>query len=517
MKLRAPLGRLFERLERVFDRAFTPAHNPLHRLGALGWFFFWVVVASGVYLYIFFDTGITAAYRSVESLTHTQWYLGGVMRSLHRYASDALVIVMLVHLAREYAKDRYRGARWFAWFTGVPMIWLVYVLGISGYWLVWDELAQYVAIGTSEWLDSLGIFGKSVARNFLDQDTLSNRFFTLMVFVHILVPLLLLFLMWIHIQRNADAKVNPPRALAAGTLAALLAVSFANPAVSHAPADLDKVVTRVNLDWFYLPIYPLLDRLPGLWLWAAVGSMTLLLLVLPWLPPLKRRPAAVVSLPNCNGCGRCAADCPFSAIDMQPRSDGTAFAEEAVVDASLCVACGICTGACPTATPFRRAGPLIAGIELPDVPSAQLRERTRQAAARIDAAPRIVVYACEHGVEPEAIGDGAAVVGVRCAAALPPSFIDFVLSHGYADGVVIAGCRYDDCHYRLGARWVEARLARRRDPYLRARVPRERLRVHWVGRLGGRELAAALARFRTELAALPAPLAPAAQEAVNEN
>ena len=110
-----------------------------------------------------------------------------------------------------------------------------------------------------EWLDTLGIFGEPVARNFLNGEALSDRFFTLMVFVHILVPLFMLFLMWIHIQRNSYADINPPKGLAFGTLATMTVLSLVFPAVSHVPANLDTVVTSVNLDWFYLSAYPMLN------------------------------------------------------------------------------------------------------------------------------------------------------------------------------------------------------------------------------------------------------------------
>ena len=95
-----------------------------------------------------------------------------------------------LHLSREFILGRLRGPRWSAWFTGVVLLWFVFACGISGYWLVWDKLAQFVAIATTEWLDALPLFGEPIARNFLDNATLSGRFFTLMVFLHIAVPLL---------------------------------------------------------------------------------------------------------------------------------------------------------------------------------------------------------------------------------------------------------------------------------------------------------------------------------------
>jgi quinol-cytochrome oxidoreductase complex cytochrome b subunit len=109
-------------------------------------------------LNIFFDTGVTQAFASVEYMTNDQWYAAGVMRSLHRYASDGLVAVMLLHILREFSLDRYRGVRWFSWATGIPVLLFIYVAGISGYWLVWDKLAQYVAIVSTEWLDHLPFF-----------------------------------------------------------------------------------------------------------------------------------------------------------------------------------------------------------------------------------------------------------------------------------------------------------------------------------------------------------------------
>jgi len=90
---------------------FDPELNPLGQLGALGWFLFWIVAATGIYLFAFFDTGIVNAYGSVEWLSTDLWWHAGIMRSFHRYASDLMVAVMLVHLVREFVYDRYRGVR----------------------------------------------------------------------------------------------------------------------------------------------------------------------------------------------------------------------------------------------------------------------------------------------------------------------------------------------------------------------------------------------------------------------
>ncbi len=494
---------LFDRAEALFDLAFGQHLNPFAWLGALGWYFFWIVALSGVYLYIFFDTGITDAYASVDYITNDQWYLAGVMRSLHRYASDALVVIIVLHLLREFGLDRLRGKRFFAWVTGIPSIFFVYICGISGYWLVWDQLAQYIAIATSEWLDALPMFGEPIANNFLNSTTLGGRFFTLMVLIHIFAPLFMLLMMWVHIQRHARAKVNPPRPLAIGTAVMLVALSLIHPAVSQPPADLDVVPTELAFDWFYLGVYPLLDILPGGQLWLYIGAGFLLLALLPWLPPAKPPPAAVVSLDNCNGCARCFDDCPFGAIAMVPRSDGKAYETEAAVNLSNCLSCGMCVGACPTATPFRRTSDIVAGIELPAYPIATLREDTLAASTRFGDTPRMLVYACERCGMTTGEENGAQVISLPCIAMLPPSFIDFALSRGLADGVALAGCASGECYYRLGNAWMAQRLNGERDPYLRDRVDRTRLRHLRVRAASAGQRRKQLKEFSDSLAELP--------------
>ncbi len=497
------LAALFHRLELGLDAIFGRRWNPLYQLGALGFFYYWVVAVSGIYLYIFFDTGTNAAYESVERLTYDQWYLGGVMRSLHRYASDGMVLMMGVHILREYAHGHLKGPRWFTWVTGIPILGFVFVAGITGYWLVWDKLAQYVAIETSAWFDWLGIFGEPIARNFASPASLDDRFFTLLMFIHIVVPLLLLLVLWIHLQRVTRPAINPNRALALGTFLMLVVLSFVKPAVSHDAADLAQVAQELHLDWFYLPAYPLMDLLSYGGVWALALTVTVVLVVLPWLPPRWKARPAVVHLESCNGCERCADDCPYNAILMRPRSDGLPFDREAVVDPSLCIACGLCAGACPTATPFRRRSALLPGIELPDQTLSDLRETLETASASLAGEPRVVVFACRFGAKAEALaGDDVAVITQPCTASLPPSFIDYVLSRRLAEGVMLAGCSEGACEYRFGARWTEARIAGQRDPYLRARVPRERLRVVGASRCEGKRLAAALAAFKHDLSGL---------------
>lgn len=475
----------------------------MRHLGALGFFLFWTMAATGAYLYVFYDTSVEGAYRSVEALARQQPYAGGVIRSLHRYAADAFVLVVVLHLVRELALGRFRGFRWFSWVSGVPLIWLMFASGVVGYWLSWDRLAQFVAIATTEWLDWLRLFGDPLARNFVASESVGDRLFTLLMFIHIGLPLALLAGMYVHIQRISHADTFPARSLAWGTFAALLVLALFRPVGGQGPADLATAPQALSLDWFYLFIYPLVYWRSAGDAWALVIVVSLCLLALPLLPGRGREPVAQVNLANCNGCARCFADCPFEAIVMETRPESAHGRPNAIVRAELCAGCGVCVGACPSATPFRRGEILVTGIDLPQQPINALRAGLERALATVDgSARRVVVFGCDRGARVSAIaGPAVSAFSLACAAALPPSFVEYALRDG-ADGVLVVTCG-EECEYRLGARWTNERLTRAREPRLRANVPDERLRR--VGAGPGQEglLAMALAEFRTAMNRLP--------------
>ncbi len=497
-----PVKRIYLALESWFNLSFGNDWNPLYHLGTLSFFLFWVILVSGIYLFIPFHGSLDGAYASVEYMTHEQWYAAGIMRSLHRYASDAVVVTILLHLFKEFASGRYRGFRWFSWVTGVPSLWMVVTLGITGYWLVWDELAQYVAVGSARLMDALPIFSGAMTRNFVSGG-MTDRFFILIEFLHLLgQPLLLLFMLWLHVKHLSNVNIHPPRGLAVGTLIALLVLALYKPALSHAPADLASVPRELHLDWYYLNVYPLLEYWPAGQVWILTLSITLLLMLLPWLPPKREGPKAVVDLDHCNGCGLCFDDCPFDAITLQPRTDGAHFEHEVAVNPSLCGACGICAGSCPASNPFRMAREeLRTGIDMPQFSADEMRRRTREAIGEMHGEVRILVYGCEHGLDVTRLQrDDTRGIRLICSGMLPPTLVEYALKQG-ADGVMVVGCRQNDCYFRFGNRWLLARFAGTRKPALRGRAERKRIRVHGGAEPDRNDVARDLDDFRRRLGA----------------
>ncbi|MCP4188232.1 MAG: hydrogenase iron-sulfur subunit [Gammaproteobacteria bacterium] len=498
-----PVKRAYLMLESWFNLSFGTAWNPLYHLGTLSFFLFWVILVTGIYLFIPFHGSLEGAHASVEWMTNEQWYIAGVMRSLHRYASDAVVITVLLHMFKEVASSRFQGFRWFSWVTGIPNLWMIITIGVTGYWLVWDELAQYVAIGSARLMDAVPLLTGAMTRNFVSGE-MTDRFFILIEFLHLLgQPLLLVFMLWIHVKRMSNVEINPPRGLAIGTLLGLTVLSLIKPAVSHAPADLTTVPQILNIDWFYLNVYPLLDIWSGESVWILTIVVTVLLMMLPWLIPKKDGEKAVVDLDHCNGCGLCFDDCPFDAITVQARTDGAKFEHEVVVNPSLCGACGICAGSCPSSNPFRTPkGELKTGIDMPQFTADEMRSQTKQTLESMHGEIKILVFGCEHGLNANRLdSEYSKGMSLICSGMLPPTLVEYALKHG-ADGVMVTGCRQNDCYFRFGNRWTRLRFDGERKPALRGRADRQRIRIHGGAETDKNEIKADLKDFHQHLVEL---------------
>ena len=395
-------------VERAFNRVFGDALNPFYYLGGIAYFLLWIVVGSGLYLYAFFSTGVSEAYRSVEEITHGQWWLGGILRSLHRYASDAVVLAMGLHVVRHFVFDHYRSFRWFSWVSGIALLWLVYISGINGYMLPWDGTAQFVTQATAEWLDALPMFKGVLIRNFISPDAVNDRLFSLLSFLHIGFPLAVLAILWIHTHRVPGARTAPPRPIAIGLTLALVALSLVKPAVSGPPADLASSPATIPFDWFYLPVYPLIYQLgPGV-TWGIVATLTALLLVLPWLPPKRAREGHFIMLRPDNrivpvrdgetildaalregapfpyecrngGCGKCKCTVLSGSVQHGPHQESALTAAERAAGAAL---------ACSAAP--------VGDVEIEYVPTAmpggvRVREYTAKVASRTLASPGVMI------------------------------------------------------------------------------------------------------------------------------
>jgi len=489
-------------IECLADRIFTPRYNPFYYLGAIAIFFLWLLLASGVYLFLFYEIG--APYKSVQYITEEQWYLGGIMRSIHRYAADGMVVATILHLLHVYLTDRYRRWRWVAWISGIVVLGAVWVTGVVGYWMVWDQRAQMIAELTAGFLDYIPIFGDSLSMSFTSSNLITNLFFFVALFIHIMVPVLLFIALWIHVIRISKPVINPPRMLAVIIAGIILVLAIIKPAPSLLPANTNKLISTIGLDWFYLFIYPMLNAMPTWLSWAIMAGSTLIITLAPWFIRSKKFAPAEIITNNCTGCSQCFEDCPYEAIHMMPQqnskqTNGRPYELEAIVMPKRCASCGICVGSCS-----------FNAVNFPDKTEKNITDEIKNTLATIKGGhgPNILGIVCSYSINLREIIDPAAsavkdmpnvkIVTVPCAGMIHPSWIEVALNSG-AGGVFICGCQMGDCHFRLGNKWLEERLIGERLPILRQTIDRSLLRVYWHSALQTGDLLTEIKAFQEDM------------------
>lgn len=500
--LERPAARILRALDAAGTRLYGWRYNPLHQSGPVAFALLLVLIATGLYLLVFYRVG--SPWASVQRIDADP-YLGRWIRALHRYASDGMVIAIAVHAFRMFAQARSWGPRALAWLSGVVLLLFVLVSGWTGFVMVWDTFGAQLAIAGARLFDALPVLSEPVRRIFAGDRPIPGAFYFINLFLHVAVPLGVAGGLWIHVSRVARPVLLPPRTLALVLIGALTALSVVLPPVLPPEASPFVAPARVPTDLFYAFWLPWTERLPE---WAAwTGAMATVGIALA-IPSLARRPRtgswapSIVDERTCTGCEQCPQDCPWAAITMQPRKDGRPTLV-AHVDPSLCVSCGICAGSCAPmgVGPEHRTG-------------RDQVARIREAAASWRGTNPLVALACENAAPSHLAAiarAGALVHPLTCTGNLHSSVIELALRGG-ARGVIVFSCPPRDCRGREGPKWLEQRVYHDREAELLPRVDRRRVRLAIMASGDIEATRTALSGFARELDALGRPDAPAMPE-----
>lgn len=498
---------LLTRLDALLERGLPRELNPLAHLGTATNLLLVVATASGIALLPWYEPSSQLAWSSLADLGPRS--PGGLLRSLHRYSSDLVMLCALAHALRTLVGRKFADARWLAWVSGIGLLGLVWFIGWTGYWLVWDQRAQLVALDSLKALDALPVFGEPLQRLFALDATVPSLLFFVVFFLHMLLPLGIAGGLCFHLARLSRSRLLPDWRLGAWLGVALVVAVLLCPATNAEPARMALKPDRLGMDWWYLWPLAISGRLGGAGIWTAALLSAAVLVTVPWWLA-RRRPRAqfqaTVNISRCFACTQCSQDCPFGAITMVPRTDGKPFPSQAQVDPDRCIGCGVCTGACDT------QGIGLAWFDGQRVTRELEALVTTEVARGANPALALVCAQSDGGWELlDAAGwarrlPGYHVRPVPCSGWVEPKVLERVITKGAA-AVLIVSCGSAEPYCREGDIWLPARLDGTREPAFRPNRadPRKIARVAFDPLRPGLLTAAAAQLLRGERPAKPAP------------
>ncbi|TEU15618.1 MAG: DUF4405 domain-containing protein [Anaerolineales bacterium] len=180
-------------------------------LGGITFFLFLVLGVTGGLLMFYYVPSVERAYDDIVAIQSAIPF-GGLIRNLHRWAAEGMVICAFLHLCRVFYTGAYKPPREFNWIVGIVAGLLTLAESYTGYLLPWDQLAYWAVTVGSEIAGYTPFLGAQLRTILLGGPVVGQpaliRFYNLHVFI---LPFTIVAVLGIHFWRiRKDGGISGP-------------------------------------------------------------------------------------------------------------------------------------------------------------------------------------------------------------------------------------------------------------------------------------------------------------------
>jgi len=212
------------RMRMVMDSLVLHLHPSKVPVRTLAWSYTWglgglsallvsLLVITGIFLEMNYTPSPPQAYLDILALRTDTWF-GDLLRNLHHWSANLLIVVSLLHLLRVFFTGGHKSPRELNWLFGVGMLILVLAANFTGYLLPWDQLAFWaITVGTSI-ISYIPLAGQFLSRLLLGGPEVGPSTLLNFYSLHIsFIPIAIAGLMSYHFWRvRKDGGLTIPRA-----------------------------------------------------------------------------------------------------------------------------------------------------------------------------------------------------------------------------------------------------------------------------------------------------------------
>ena len=204
------------RVRQVLNNAVLHLHPTYVPISALRFTYTWglggtsaalalLLGLTGILLMFQYDPSIERAYLSIQKI-ETQVVFGSLVRGIHHWSANLLVVSTFLHLLRVFFTGGYKKKRTTNWLIGLFLLTLVLASNFTGYLLPWDQLAYWAVTVSTSLLSYIPILGKEISNFFLGgstvgQGTLRNFYAFHVAFLPVLTTAMMGYHFW-KIRKN---------------------------------------------------------------------------------------------------------------------------------------------------------------------------------------------------------------------------------------------------------------------------------------------------------------------------
>ena len=276
--------------------------------GGLAIFLFLLLLVTGILEMFYYIPQPDQATISIQTMASFVPY-GGLIRNLHYWGAQALVLVLFIHLLRIALTGAYKKPRRFNYLLGLSLLMLTLALDFTGYILRWDQGTSWALVVGTNLIKTVPAIGTQIYEFIIGGTQLGSaaliRFYSWHTFGLTLAMVIAVVWHLFRIRRDGGIAVPPPalrqseeritrfelvrREMLMMTIAAITLVLLCTfwPAPITPPLTSTSVdLTNARAPWFFLWVQQLLKFGDPFLLGVVIPLIILAILILiPYILP----------------------------------------------------------------------------------------------------------------------------------------------------------------------------------------------------------------------------------------
>jgi ubiquinol-cytochrome c reductase cytochrome b subunit len=244
---------------------------------------FVIQLLTGLLLMLSYSPSSSTAWGSVFYISH-EMTLGWFIRGIHHFGSQAMVVLLAMHLLQVLIAGAYRARREVNWWFGLALLFVTLGFSLTGYLLPWDQKGYWATKVATNIMGGAPGLGPYLQKVVVGGGDYGNQTLTRFYGLHVgIFPALFVLCLAVHVTLFRRHGLTPPRnaerystgkfwpeqlfmdsvasVVVFGTIVGL--VLWEGGANLDAPADPSSAEYPARPEWYFLSLFQLLKYFPG--------------------------------------------------------------------------------------------------------------------------------------------------------------------------------------------------------------------------------------------------------------